>query len=160
MIGTAPDDAPTPRRPASFAAASIAKAATVPSSAASSSVAGRPNVRRVKRTRYATPDTTQILHDWRENWREQPFRAPPLWASATTQHDQHHPENPVPDLLDVHTRDRTRDHELLDLGCSLEDVVDLRVAMPALDRELTCVAVAAKDLDCALGHPDGDLARL
>jgi hypothetical protein len=27
MIGTAPDDAPTPRRPASFAAASIAKAA-------------------------------------------------------------------------------------------------------------------------------------
>jgi hypothetical protein len=29
MIGTAPDDAPTPRRPASFAAASIAKAATV-----------------------------------------------------------------------------------------------------------------------------------
>jgi hypothetical protein len=34
-------------------------------------------------TRYATPDTTQILHDWHENWREQPFRAPLLWASAT-----------------------------------------------------------------------------
>ena len=45
-------------------------------------------------TRCATPDTTQILHDWRENWREQPFRAPLLWASATTQHDQHHPRKP------------------------------------------------------------------
>jgi hypothetical protein len=38
------------------------------------------------------PDTTQILHDWRENWRKPPFRAPLLWASVTTQHDQHHPE--------------------------------------------------------------------
>ena len=27
-------------------------------------------------------------------------------------------------LLDVHPRDRTRDHQLLDLGGALEDVVD------------------------------------
>ena len=39
-------------------------------------------------TRYATPDTTQILHDWRE----QAFRAPLLWASATTRPDLHHPK--------------------------------------------------------------------
>jgi hypothetical protein len=111
-------------------------------------------------TRYATPDTTQILHDWRDNWREQPFRAPLLWASATTQHDLHHPKNPVPGLLDVHARDRARDHELLDLGGALEDVIDLRVAVPALDGVLARVAVAAEDLDRALGDPYGDLARL
>ncbi len=56
-------------------------------------------------------------------------------------------------LLDVHPRDRARDHELLDLGGALEDVVDLGVAVPALDGELARVAVAAEDLDRALGRP-------
>src|SRR5580692_3802606 len=81
-------------------------------------------------TRYATPDTTQILHDWRENWREQPFRAPLLWAVSDATARPAPPQNPVPALLDVHPRDRTGDHELLDLGGALEDVVDLRVAVP------------------------------
>src|ERR1700722_8441516 len=63
-------------------------------------------------------------------------------------------------LLDVHPRDRARDHELLDLGGTLEDVVDLGVAVPALDGELAGVAVAAEDLDRALGDPHGDLAGL
>src|SRR5450759_1467220 len=64
------------------------------------------------------------------------------------------------ELLDVHPRDRARDHELLDLGGALEDVIDLGVAVPALDRELACVAVAAEDLDRTLGDPHGDLAGL
>src|SRR5437588_540787 len=63
-------------------------------------------------------------------------------------------------LLDVHPRDRSGDDELLDLRGSLEDVVDLRVAVPALDWELARVAVAAEDLDRTLGHPHRDLARL
>src|SRR6516162_2686695 len=63
-------------------------------------------------------------------------------------------------LLDLHAGDRTCDHELLDLGGSLEDVVDLGVAVPALDRELACVAVASQDLDRALGHPYRHLAGL
>jgi hypothetical protein len=63
-------------------------------------------------------------------------------------------------LLDVHPRDRPGDHQLLDLGGALEDVIDLRVAVPALDGELARVAVAAEDLHRALGHPHGDLAGL
>src|SRR5215210_1595503 len=56
--------------------------------------------------------------------------------------------------------DRAGDHELLDLRRALEDVVDLRVAVPALDGVLAGVAVAAEDLDRPLGHPHRDLARL
>src|SRR5438270_4727731 len=67
---------------------------------------------------------------------------------------------PLPALPDLHPRDRARDHELLDLRGALEDVVDLRVAVPALDRELPRIAVAAEDLDRPLCHPHGDLARL
>src|SRR5919106_2222823 len=62
--------------------------------------------------------------------------------------------------LDVHARDRARDHQPLDLRCALEDVVDLRVAVHPLDRVLAGVAVAAEDLDRALGDPNRDLARL
>src|SRR5438270_3060849 len=64
------------------------------------------------------------------------------------------------ELLDVHPRDRPRDDQLLDLGGALEDVVDLGVAVPALDRELARVAVAAENLDRALGNPHGHLSRL
>src|SRR4051794_1408419 len=63
-------------------------------------------------------------------------------------------------LADVHPRDGPGDHQLLDLGRALEDVVDLRVAVHPLDRELARVAVAAEDLHGPLGGPDGDLAGL
>src|ERR1700694_1233454 len=65
-----------------------------------------------------------------------------------------------PALLDVHPADRPRDHQLLDLGGALEDVVDLGVAGPGVDRVLARVAVAAEDLDRTLGDPHGHLARL
>src|ERR1044072_2695079 len=48
---------------------------------------------------------------------------------------------------DVHAGDGSRDHQLLDLLGSLEQVVDLGVAVPALDGEVADVAVAAEDLD-------------
>src|SRR5215217_6852382 len=63
-------------------------------------------------------------------------------------------------LPDLPTRDRARDHKPLDLGGALEDRVDLRVAVHALDRVLARVAVAAEDLDRALRRPDRDLAGL
>src|SRR5947208_6406579 len=63
-------------------------------------------------------------------------------------------------LFDVHPRDRARDHQLLDLGGALEDVVDLGVAVPALHRELARVAVAAENLDRTLGDPHCHLTRL
>src|SRR5690348_1816630 len=66
----------------------------------------------------------------------------------------------IPALLDLHARDRTRDHQALDLRGALEDRPDLGVAVHALDGELPRVAVAAEDLDRALGHPDRDLTRL
>src|SRR5207245_171225 len=81
------------------------------------------------------------------------------WRGTAARHARSPKSSPV-QLLYVHPADRTRDHELLDLGRALEDVVDLRVAVPALDRELPRVAVAAEDLDRALGHPHGHLARL
>src|SRR3954452_9935598 len=68
--------------------------------------------------------------------------------------------HPTSSLPDVQARDRAGDDQLLDLRRALEDVVDLRVAVPALDRELAGVAVAAEDLHRALGGPDGDLAGL
>src|SRR4051794_18474430 len=61
-------------------------------------------------------------------------------------------------LFDVKAGDRAGDDEALDLRGSLEDRVDLRVAVHPLDRELAGVAVAAEDLDRPLGHPNGDLA--
>src|SRR5690349_6844147 len=56
--------------------------------------------------------------------------------------------------------DRPRDHEALDLRGALEDRVDLRVAVHALDGVLARVAVAAEQLDRALRRPDRDLAGL
>src|SRR4051812_35385635 len=61
---------------------------------------------------------------------------------------------------DLHPADRARDHEPLDLRGALEDRVDLRVAVHALDGILARVAVAAEDLDRTLRGPDGHLARL
>src|SRR3989442_13969514 len=61
---------------------------------------------------------------------------------------------------DMHARYGSADHQLLDLLGALEDVVDLGVTVPALDRELADVAVAAEDLDGALGGPHRDPACL
>src|SRR6266545_6239983 len=63
-----------------------------------------------------------------------------------------------PPLLDVDSGDRPRDDQALDLRGPLEDRVDLRVAVPALDRVFAHVAVAAHDLDRLLRHPDRGLA--
>src|SRR6185436_12908571 len=62
--------------------------------------------------------------------------------------------------LNLDAGDRPRDHEPLDLRGALEDRVDLRVAVHALDRVLARVAVAAEDLDRALRGPHRDLAGL
>src|SRR4029453_4061436 len=56
--------------------------------------------------------------------------------------------------------ERSCEDEPLDLRCALEDRVDLRVAVHALDRVLARVAVAAEDLHRALGRPHRALARL
>src|SRR5437870_10064950 len=45
-----------------------------------------------------------------------------------------------------------RDHELLDLGGSLVELRDLRVAEGALHLVLLDEAIAAVDLDCVRGH--------
>src|SRR5690349_3321875 len=66
----------------------------------------------------------------------------------------------MPALSDLHAGDGPRDHKALNLRGALEDRVDLRVAVHALDRVLARVAVAAEDLDRALGAPDRDLAGL
>src|SRR5262249_41360661 len=60
----------------------------------------------------------------------------------------------------LHPADRAGYDEPLDLARPLEDRVDLRVAVHALDGVLARVAVAAEDLDRALGAPDRDLAGL
>ena len=49
-------------------------------------------------------------------------------------------------LFNPEAGDRPSDHQLLDLLGALEDVVDLRVAVHALHRVLTGVAVATQDL--------------
>src|SRR4051794_25445805 len=82
----------------------------------------------------------------RTTWVPIPTRKPTLWSTTWS--------------ADVHPGDRAGDDELLDLGRSLEDVVDLRVAVHALHRELPRVAVAAQDLHGALRRPHGNLARL
>jgi hypothetical protein len=56
------------------------------------------------------------------------------------------------ELLDPDAGDRARDDD-----CwmrSHEDVGDLRVAVPALDRKVARVAVTTQDLDRSLGDPD------
>src|SRR5262245_42021057 len=63
-------------------------------------------------------------------------------------------------LWDVQPGRGAGDHEPLDLGCALEERVDLRVAVPLLDREVPDVAVAAEHLDSLLGDPARDLTRL
>src|SRR2546423_13724032 len=63
-------------------------------------------------------------------------------------------------LLDVHAGDGAGDDQSLDLRGALEDRPDLGVAVHPLNRELARVAVAAQDLNRALGRPDGDLAGL
>src|SRR3954465_10548186 len=63
-------------------------------------------------------------------------------------------------LAQARAADRAGDDEALDLRGALEDRVDLRVAVHPLDRVLARVAVAAEDLDRALGAPHGDLAGL
>src|SRR2546430_16994012 len=49
-------------------------------------------------------------------------------------------------LLDVHPRDRARDHELLGLGGALEEVLELGFAVPSSHQELRLVAVSAQTL--------------
>src|SRR4051794_23361161 len=56
-----------------------------------------------------------------------------------------HPTEGRTSLDDLHAGDRAADDQLLDLRRALEDVVDLRVAVHPLDRELAGVAVAAED---------------
>src|SRR5581483_6185828 len=66
----------------------------------------------------------------------------------------------VSELANMQARDGARDHQLLDLLGALEEVVDLGVAVPALDGEVADVAVAAEDLDGPLGDPDRGAAGL
>src|ERR1022692_3301735 len=54
-------------------------------------------------------------------------------------------------LLNMDPRDGPGDDQSLDLRRSLEDGVDLRVAVPALDGMIADVAVATHDLDGLLG---------
>src|SRR5258706_1891136 len=61
---------------------------------------------------------------------------------------------------DLVVGDRSRDDEPLDLARTFEERVDLRVAVPLLDREVPDVAVAAADLDSLLRDLDRDLAGL
>jgi hypothetical protein len=62
--------------------------------------------------------------NWRENWREASAAA--LVSTLRRVLLQHSNSSGFGStkLLDVHPRDRTRDHHLLDLGGALEDVVD------------------------------------
>jgi len=59
----------------------------------------------------------------------------------------------------VQPGDRPADDHPLDLRRALEDREDLRVAVPALDRVLAGVAVAAEDLNRLLSHADRSLPR-
>src|SRR5215218_1153092 len=68
--------------------------------------------------------------------------------------------DPAPALTDLAAGNGACDDEPLDLRRALEDRVDLRVAVPALDGVLARVAVAAQDVDRALGGPHRDLAGL
>src|SRR4051794_22617311 len=99
------------------------------------------------------------------------YPLPPIWARSTVPSTVlraetiHRAETGAVNrdggrLLDAQPGDRPRDDELLDLLGALEDVVDLRVAVHALDRVLARVAVATVDLDGALGDPHRDAAGL
>lgn len=54
------------------------------------------------------------------------------------------------DLLDSHPRNCSTDHQLLDLFGAFENVVNLRISMPAFYGVLTYISVSAQDLDCSL----------
>src|ERR1700680_2633130 len=62
-------------------------------------------------------------------------------------------------LPDVQAGEGAADDQALDLGGALEDREDLRVPVPALDREIARVAVTAEHLDGLLGHPHRGLPR-
>src|SRR5229473_1344550 len=62
-------------------------------------------------------------------------------------------------LPDVQAGEGAADDQALDLGGALEDREDLRVPVPALDREIAGVAVTAEHLDGLLGHPYRGLPR-
>src|SRR5687768_8986407 len=78
--------------------------------------------------------------------RRRASRSPRPWATTNLLPPASHEP-----LLDVDAADGAGDDETLDLGGAFEDRVDLRVAVPALDRVLLDVAGAAKDLDRLLG---------
>src|ERR1700722_5745758 len=60
--------------------------------------------------------------------------------------------------VDMDAADRPADHQALDLARAFKNGVDLRIAVPLLDRVLPDVAVTAEDLNGLLGHPHGVLA--
>ena len=69
-------------------------------------------------------------------------------------------DRPAKTLAHRQPGDRTADDEALDLRRALEDGEDLAVSVPAFDRVVACVAVAAQDLDGLLGDADRGLARV
>src|SRR3954454_19647451 len=70
------------------------------------------------------------------------------------------PGRSMESLTDLMPGNGARHDQALDFRGALEDRVDLRVTVPALDGVLARVAVAAEDLDRALGRPHRDLAGL
>src|SRR3954454_7345052 len=70
------------------------------------------------------------------------------------------PGRSMESLTDLMPGNGARHDKALDFRGALEDRVDLRVTVPALDGVLARVAVAAEDVDRALGRPHGDLAGL
>ena len=61
-------------------------------------------------------------------------------------------------LPDVYAGNRASDDQSLDFASPLEDRVDLRVTVPALDRILANVAVTAEDLNGLFGDLHGRFA--
>src|SRR5438270_13760137 len=84
-------------------------------------------------------------------------RPTPRWSTGTVRP----PPPPTRRRSDpLRASERAADHDPLDLGGPLEQRVDLRVAVPLLDREVLDVAVPAQDLDRLFGDPDRGLAGL